>query len=47
MKREVRHYMESFLCTKTTVHFQKVITMTDREIEYYFWLYSDEKEMTS
>ncbi|WP_181833255.1 hypothetical protein [Bacillus taeanensis] len=44
MKREVRNYMENFLSTKTTLHHQKIVTMTDREIDYYFWLYGDEKD---
>ncbi|RBW68833.1 BH0509 family protein [Bacillus taeanensis] len=42
MGQQVRNHMVEFLCSKTTMVAEKVLKMTDAEIEYYHWLYSDD-----
>ncbi|RBW67978.1 BH0509 family protein [Bacillus taeanensis] len=42
MSRQVRNHMVEFLCSKTTMGAEKVLKMTDAEVEYYHWLYSDD-----
>ncbi|RBW67980.1 BH0509 family protein [Bacillus taeanensis] len=43
MSQQVRNHMVEFLCSKTTMGAEKVLKMTDVEVEYYHWLYSDDE----
>jgi hypothetical protein len=43
MSHQERSYMVEFLYSKTTISPEKIMSMTDAEVEYYHWLYSDEQ----
>jgi hypothetical protein len=45
MSQKVKNHKKEYLRTKTTFGVERISKLTDAEIEYYHWLYSDSSDV--